>query len=133
MNNNESNEKGGVKKEAKKQGLLERLFGIKMRVPEATPEKLKKAAVDEEANEIEKADREINAELLKSVEGAVRDLDSRLGRLEKKEHKSIIASLKRKDKHIGAVTNLEHRVKKTEVRIARCEIALKKMQQKRGD
>jgi len=134
-NNNEhdSEDKGGVsvKEKTKKPGLLEMLFGRRRSPETMAPAKPGKK---DEAEEIDEADWKVNAELLRSVEASVRDIDSRLERLEKKKHKSIIDSLKKTDKRLNAVTNMEHRVKKTEVRIARCEIILKKIQQqKRGD
>ena len=115
----------------KKPGLLERLFG-RIRAPYAlaAPKKLKTTSNAMDTEEIDEADREVTLELLKSIEASVRDLDSRLGRIEKKNQKSMIDSGKRTDKRLAAITNLAHRMRKTEVRIARCEIALKKMQEK---
>ena len=129
-NNNEQDEQEGVivNKDAKKPGILERLFG-RRRSPE-TMAPVKPGKKDE-AKEIDEADREVNAELLRSVEASVRDIDSRLERLERRSQKTLIASEKKTGKRLNAITNLEHRMKKTEVRIARCEITLKKIQQQK--
>ena len=91
----------------------------------------KKDAISQKSKKLEWKGMEITAEMLNALQSRLLDFDSRLSKLESKNYKSIMALGKSTDQHLKALSNLERRIKKVEVRIAKSELALKKLKLKK--